>query len=80
MASRARLEQYAIAFARNDIDVVGDAGEQPAQLDRGCELAALVKGGADGCGFGLGDDEHAEEHEPCRLSEEILPGEEFDIE
>jgi hypothetical protein len=34
-------------------------GEQPAELDRGSELAALVEGGADGGGFSLSDDEHA---------------------
>jgi hypothetical protein len=37
---------------------VGDAGEQPAQLDRGRELAAFLVDGADRRGFSLGDDEH----------------------
>jgi hypothetical protein len=39
--------------------IVGHAGEQAAQLDRGSVLAALVEGGADGGGLCLGDDEHA---------------------
>jgi hypothetical protein len=38
--------------------VVGDAGEEPAQLDRGGELAASLKDGADRSGFFLGDHEH----------------------
>ena len=38
---------------------VGDGGEQPAQLDRGRELAALLEGGADCGGFCLCDDHHA---------------------
>jgi hypothetical protein len=38
---------------------VGDGGEQPAQLDRGRELAALLEDGADRGGLCLGDDEHA---------------------
>ena len=38
---------------------VGDGGEQPAQLDRGRELAALLVDGADRGGLSLGDDEHA---------------------
>ena len=38
---------------------VGDGGEQPAQLDRGRQLAALLEGGADRGGLCLGDDEHA---------------------
>jgi len=37
---------------------VGDAGKQPAQLDRGRQLAVLLEGGADCGGFCLGDDEH----------------------
>ena len=37
---------------------VGDGGEQPAQLDRGRQLAALLESGADRCGLCLGDDEH----------------------
>ena len=38
---------------------VGDAWHQPAQLDRGRELAALLVDGADRGGLSLGDDEHA---------------------
>ena len=38
---------------------VGDGGEQPAQLDRGRQLAALLESGADRGGLCLGDDEHA---------------------
>ena len=38
---------------------VCDGGEQPAQFDRGRELAALLVDGADRGGLGLGDDEHA---------------------
>jgi hypothetical protein len=38
---------------------VGDGGEQPAQLDRGRELAALLVDAADRGGLCLGDDEHA---------------------
>jgi hypothetical protein len=38
--------------------VVGDAGEPPAQLDRGRELATLLVDGADRSGIRLGDDEH----------------------
>ena len=38
---------------------VGDGWEQPAQLDRGRELAALLVDGADRGGLSLGDDEHA---------------------
>ena len=38
--------------------VVGDAGEQPPQLDRGRELAMLLEGGADRSGLSLTDDEH----------------------
>ena len=37
---------------------VGDGGEQPAQLDRGRQLAALLESGTDRCGLCLGDDEH----------------------
>ena len=38
---------------------VGDGGEQPAQLDRGRQLAALLESGTDRCGLCLGDDHHA---------------------
>jgi hypothetical protein len=38
---------------------VGHAREQPAQLDRSRELAALFERGADGGGFCLADNEHA---------------------
>jgi hypothetical protein len=38
--------------------VVGDAGEQPAQLHSGRQLAALLIGGTDRGGFGFGDTEH----------------------
>ena len=38
---------------------VGDGGEQPAQLDRGRELAALLEDGTDRGGLSFGDDEHA---------------------
>jgi hypothetical protein len=38
--------------------VVGDAGKQPPQLDRGRELAALLVDGADCGGIRLGDDKH----------------------
>ena len=38
---------------------VGHSGEQPAQLDRSRELAALLVDGADRGGLCLGDDEHA---------------------
>jgi hypothetical protein len=38
---------------------VGDGWEQPAQLDRGRELAALLVDGADRSGLSLSDDEHA---------------------
>jgi hypothetical protein len=41
------------------LDVVGDGGEQPAQLDRGRELAALLVDGTDRGSLSLGDDEHA---------------------
>ena len=39
--------------------VVGDGWEQPAQLDRGRELATLLVDGANRGGLSLGDDEHA---------------------
>jgi hypothetical protein len=39
-----------------------DAGEQPAQLDCGGKLPALVESGADRYGLRFGDDEHAREH------------------
>ena len=35
---------------------VGHAREQPAELDRGGELAALLECGTDGGGLGFGDD------------------------
>ena len=38
--------------------VVGDAGEQPAQLDSSRQFTSLIEGGADRVGFCLGDDEH----------------------
>jgi hypothetical protein len=41
---------------------IGDAGEQPAQLDRCGELPALIEGRADCRGVFLGDDERAREH------------------
>jgi hypothetical protein len=41
---------------------VRDAGEQPAQLDCGGKLPALVESGADRYGLRFGDDEHAREH------------------
>jgi hypothetical protein len=44
---------------RPRLRVVGDAGEQPAQLDRGGELATLFVDGADFGGVGLSDREHA---------------------
>jgi len=42
---------------------IGNAREQPAQLDRGGKLAALLEDGTDRRGFILGDDEHPPEHE-----------------
>ena len=39
---------------------VGDTRKQPAQLDRGRQLAALLEGGADRSGFYIGDHEHPE--------------------
>jgi hypothetical protein len=44
------------ALAR--LHVVRDAGEQPAQLDRGRQLAATIESGADRCSVCLSDDEH----------------------
>jgi hypothetical protein len=38
---------------------VGDARHQPAQLDRGRELAVLLVDGTDRGGLSLGDNEHA---------------------
>jgi hypothetical protein len=38
--------------------IVGHAGEQAAQLDRGSVLAATFKGGTDRSGVCLGDNEH----------------------
>jgi hypothetical protein len=38
--------------------VVRDAGEKPAQLDGGRELAALLEDGADCCSLCFGDGEH----------------------
>ena len=46
------------ASARPRLRIVGHSREQPAQLDGGIELAALVEGGADGGGFCLGGNEH----------------------
>jgi hypothetical protein len=46
------------ADALPGLPVVGDAGEPPAQLDRGRELAALLEHGADRSSIRLGDDEH----------------------
>ena len=43
---------------RRGLSGVGHSGEQPAQLDRGRELAALLVDGADRGGLCLGDDEH----------------------
>jgi hypothetical protein len=40
------------------LQVVGDGGEQPAQLDGGRQLASLLECGADRSGFRFGDDEH----------------------
>jgi hypothetical protein len=40
------------------LHIVGDARKQPAQFDRGRQLAALLEDGADCSGFCLGDDEH----------------------
>ena len=50
------------------LGVVGDAGEQPAQFDRGRELAALLISGANRGGLRFGDDEHAgdDSHAPRR--------------
>jgi hypothetical protein len=45
-----RAQSRALAFSV--------AGEQPAQRDRGRQLAALGMGGPDRGGFGFGDDEH----------------------
>ena len=47
------------APAHPRLGVIGDAREQPAQLDRRSELAAPVERGTGGGGFGLGDGEHA---------------------
>ena len=41
------------------LDVVGDAGKQPAQFDRSRQLAFFEEYGADGGSFGFGDAEHA---------------------
>jgi hypothetical protein len=38
--------------------IVGDAGEPPAQLHRGGQLAAPLVDDADRSGISLGDDEH----------------------
>jgi hypothetical protein len=43
---------------RSRLLIVPDAREQPAQLDRGRQLAALIEGGSDRGGLSLGDDEH----------------------
>jgi hypothetical protein len=44
---------------RAGLRVVGDGWEQPSQLDRGRELAALLVDGADRGGLSLADNEHA---------------------
>ena len=50
--------------SRNDpcvepgLGIVGDAGEQPTQLDRSREFALLEEDGADGGSFSFGDAEH----------------------
>jgi hypothetical protein len=41
------------------LDVVRDAGKQPAQLNRGRQLALLLECSADCSGFRFGHDEHA---------------------
>jgi integration host factor subunit beta len=45
--------------ARASLRGVGDGGKQPAELDRGRELAALLVDGTDRGGLCLGDDHHA---------------------
>ena len=46
------------ACALPRLHVVGDGGEQPAQLDGGRQLAPLIEHGADRGGFRFGDDDH----------------------
>jgi hypothetical protein len=56
---RQRLPRSDGARAFPHLGVAVDPREQPAQLERGREFAALLERGADGCGFGLGHGEHA---------------------
>ena len=55
-----RLPTGDSASTRPRLHIVGDAREQPAQLDRGRHLATLNDGGMDRVSLGLGDDKHPE--------------------
>jgi hypothetical protein len=56
---RQRLPARYGARALPRLHVVRDAGKQPAQLDRGRQLALLLECSADCSGFRFGHDEHA---------------------
>jgi hypothetical protein len=43
---------------RTRFGIVGDPGEQAPHLDRGRQLAFLLKDGPNCCGLGFSDDEH----------------------
>jgi len=58
-AWRQRLPARYDARALPRLHVVRDAGKQPAQLDRGRQLALLLECSADCGGFRFGHDEHA---------------------
>jgi hypothetical protein len=49
--------------------LLGDAGEAPAQFDRGRELAALLERGPDRRSICVGDDKH-----PWSMGSRELPG------
>ena len=55
---RQRLPSSYHARALSRLHVVCNAGKQPAQFDRGRQLALLLECGADRGGCGFGDDEH----------------------
>ena len=58
-AWRQRLPARYDARTLPRLHVVRDAGKQPAQLDRGRQLALLLECSADCSGFRFGHDEHA---------------------
>jgi hypothetical protein len=61
-ARRQRLPPGDGPGALSRLRVIGDVGEQPAQLNGGRQFALLLIGGADRGGGFLGNDKHGGQH------------------